>query len=154
MNRRSFINNRDGVAAVEFALMAPALITVMLGIFEFGNYINTTMKLENTARAAAEYLYQGGDEETLEDDVIMNSNLDLTDTTRESVTVETEYVCECSEEREISCDLPCGEDDESDSYRRRYLEVTLNMNYDSLLPYPETLGRTMVLAGFVRIQVE
>lgn len=147
------MTNNEGVAAVEFALIAPALVMMLIGIFDFGNYINTTMKLENTARAAAEYLYQGGDEEDLEDDIIMNSNLNLTDMTRDSVEVETDYVCECSEEREISCELPCSEADASDLYQRRYLEVTLNMSYDPLFSYP-WLPRTMMLEGFVRLQVE
>lgn len=150
---KMFIRNVDGVAAVEFALIAPALILLILGMFDFGMYMNTTMKLENTARAAAEYLHQGGDPDNLEDDIIMDSSLDLTDETRDTVTVTNEYVCACGDDVEIDCDDTCEEDVDGDSYRRRYLEVTLNMDYEPMFPYPG-LPQTMVLGGFVRLQVE
>lgn len=39
-----------GAAAVEFALLAPVLITILLGIMEFGRAYNAQVSLTNAAR--------------------------------------------------------------------------------------------------------
>lgn len=141
--------NNEGVAATEFALMAPALIVIFLGIFDFGLYLNTTMKLENTARAAAEYVLQGGDEDDIEDNVIMASSLNLTDDTRDSVDYELSYSCMCSDGETLACTESCETDGD---YMRRYVEVTMGMDYEPLIPFPGLL-ESIRLAGNVRLQV-
>ncbi|MDQ4213403.1 pilus assembly protein [Microbacterium capsulatum] len=42
-----------GVAAVEFAILLPVLILLMLGIFEFGRLFNEQVTVTNAAREAA-----------------------------------------------------------------------------------------------------
>ena len=48
------IDNR-GVAAAEFALVAPVLVLLMLGCLDIGNYMQTSIRLERAARAGAQY---------------------------------------------------------------------------------------------------
>ena len=67
----SYINNQEGVAATEFALLAPILMILMLGIFDYGMFMNAQMKLESTARAAAQYVVLGGDPELIEEEIIL-----------------------------------------------------------------------------------
>lgn len=49
------MTDNRGVAAVEFAIVAPALLLLMLGCFDIGNYIQTSLRLERAARAGAQY---------------------------------------------------------------------------------------------------
>lgn len=151
-----------GVAAVEFALIAPALVFLLIGVVDYGMYMNATMKLENTARTAAAYLYEGGDEDNLAEDVFLPGNLGLTEDTVDELASRISYICECVDGDAVDCDLGCGEyeedvdsddDDEEDIYMRRYLEVTLSMDHQALISYPG-IPRTMTLASFVRLQME
>ena len=59
----SFVQCQRGVAAVEFALIAPILLILLIGVFDFGMFINTQMRLENLSRSIAEYIIQGGEED-------------------------------------------------------------------------------------------
>ncbi|MCB1556674.1 MAG: pilus assembly protein [Alphaproteobacteria bacterium] len=69
----NLLRNREGVAATEFALIAPVFALFLAGVFDYGMYINTNMRMENTARSAAEYVIQGGDSGLISDDVITQS---------------------------------------------------------------------------------
>jgi Flp pilus assembly protein TadG len=48
-------NPARGQAMVEFALILPALMVLMLGIFEFGRAVYTSNALANAAREGARY---------------------------------------------------------------------------------------------------
>jgi len=150
----AIVRDVSGVAAVEFALIAPMLILLLIGMIDYGVYMNSTMKIENVARAAAEYLYEGGSTANLATDVFLPSNLGLTEATiDESLSYSAVYSCECVDGDAVDCDGDCGDEEDDDSYMRRYLEVRLNMDHEPLLYYPG-LGRTVTLGGFVRLQVE
>lgn len=46
---------RRGSAALEFALLAPVFALVAVGAYDFGNALQTTMRLERAARAGAQF---------------------------------------------------------------------------------------------------
>lgn len=46
---------RRGAAAVEFAIVLPVLVTVLLGVTDFGRVSYTSISLANAARAGAAY---------------------------------------------------------------------------------------------------
>lgn len=147
------IKDVSGVAAVEFALIAPALLLLLIGMVDYGLYMNSTMKIENVTRAAAEYLYEGGNTGNLATDVFLPSNLGLTEATiDDSLNYSTNYYCECVDGDAVECDGICDNGDDN-SYMRRYLEVNLSMDHEPLLYYPG-LGRSITLGGFVRLQVQ
>jgi Flp pilus assembly protein TadG len=50
------IRNRHGVAAVEFAVIAPVLITLFAGAVNIGFAVDNTIRLANAARAGAAYI--------------------------------------------------------------------------------------------------
>lgn len=152
------IRNIEGVAAVEFALIAPVIVFLLIGVFNYGSYMNQNMKLENTTRTAAAYLYEGGDEENLDEDVYLPSNLGLTEDTLDTLTTDVAYICECVDGDEADCDLGCTDEsgdgeDEEDTYMRKYMQVTLTMERAPLISYPG-LSNDITLAGTVRLQVE
>lgn len=50
---RRLIRNQDGVSALEFAIILPVLLTMLVGIFQFGTAINDYLVLTNAAAKGA-----------------------------------------------------------------------------------------------------
>lgn len=50
---KGMLKNERGAAAVEFALVLPLLLLILLGIFEFGRLFNIQLVTSNAAREAA-----------------------------------------------------------------------------------------------------
>jgi Flp pilus assembly protein TadG len=46
---------RRGVAALEFALIAPVLILLLLGVYDIGNAVDEQMVMQQALRAAGQY---------------------------------------------------------------------------------------------------
>lgn len=138
-------NQEDGVAATEFALVVPMLALLLVGIYDFGIYINQQMKLENAARASAEYLMRGGDSDDLSTVVINNIVEDSN-----GITITSDDVCECSGGGTVSC----GSDEScDDSYKRRYRSVLLTQNYEPFFDFPG-IPDSLELTGHARVQVQ
>ena len=56
------LGRRRGSAALEFALLAPVFALVAIAAYDFGNALQTSMRLERAARAGAQFaLVQPGD---------------------------------------------------------------------------------------------
>ena len=136
------------MAATEFALIAPIILLVLIGMVDAGLYINTQMKLENAARAAAEFVYLGGDVADIEQSVLAQTDFADAETgALNNVTASADFVCECSGGVAASCDGGC------DGYTRRFVEVVLSMKYKTIFPYPG-LPDVIDLKGSVRYQVQ
>ncbi|MET0182527.1 MAG: TadE/TadG family type IV pilus assembly protein [Caulobacterales bacterium] len=61
--RRGFFASREGAAAVEFAIVAPMLVILMLGIVAFGGYFFTAHTVQQLANDAARAAIAGLDDE-------------------------------------------------------------------------------------------
>lgn len=142
---QSWTRKIDGVAATEFALVVPILSVLLLGIADFGMYINQQMKLENAARASAEYIMRGGSADNLSADVI--SQIVEND---EGVTITTTASCECGDGEGVLCDAVgvCA-----DGYIRRFQQVDLAQSYDAIFAFPG-ISEDLELTGSARVQVE
>lgn len=147
---RRFLFNNEGIAAVEFSLIAPVLILMVVGLYDFCSFINTDMKLENTAASAALFVLQGGDPEDIESEVIMKSSLALTEAGRSAVTVSSEYVCACHDGEVIECDGGLCTD--TGDYVHRYFEVTMGTNYQPIISYPG-MPDSVPLYGYTTLRV-
>lgn len=55
MNLHSFARDRHGIAAVEFALVGPVMLLLLIGILETASLIFTKWSLESAAYDAARY---------------------------------------------------------------------------------------------------
>lgn len=55
---RQFRTNQKGVAAIEFALIAPVMIALYVGLIEFSNALTLDRKLTHTASALADLVAQ------------------------------------------------------------------------------------------------
>ena len=50
---RRLFRNREGVSAIEFAIILPVLLTILMGIFQFGTAMNDYLVLTNAAAKGA-----------------------------------------------------------------------------------------------------
>jgi Flp pilus assembly protein TadG len=145
-----YIKDKSGVAAIEFALIGPMILLILIGAFDYGNYINQVMQLENVTRTAAEYVVEGGDIDNIQTDVISLSN--LSDLNTNPVTVTAQLACACRDETVVAdctdADA-CGAND----YTRQFIEVTLSRTYTPIMPYPG-LPDSVTLGGSVRMQLQ
>ena len=145
-----FRRNKDGVAATEFALIAPVLVFQLLGICDYCLYMNTVIRLELATRGAAQYMLNGGDPENIVEDVIIPSNLGVAAANADDVLVRQDVVCRCGDGTEISCDTTCGAGD----YQRHFIEVEMTVNFTApFLPYVGVY-QTMPLQSYVTLQSE
>jgi Flp pilus assembly protein TadG len=153
--RRSLLNyknNNKGVAAVEFALIAPIFLLLLIGAFDYGIYINKQMLLENTARAAAEYVNQGGSTDTIDDDIVNLVQFNVNAASMDSLVIDTSFVCECTGGTTVNCDTGCTADP-ADTYMRRFINIDISMDFQTVFPYPG-IPDTITLRGNSRLQVE
>ena len=145
------VKSDGGVAATEFALIAPILIFLMLAMFEFGMYMNNQMKVENLSRSVVEYVINGGDVDDAWADVVIGSNqFSDPDTLGDRLTLTTTEICMCNDDVEFDCDTGCGGGD----YRRKFIDVKMQMNYTPMIPYPGTSADNLVMFGNARMQIE
>ena len=144
---KQYRQNSDGVAAVEFALLAPILIFIFIGMFDFGRYLQQKMQLDNMARNAAEYVRHGGEEGNLATDVFAEATAASAEA--DALQISTEENCECSGGVDVSCATAngCG------GYMRRFISIELQQTYRPVFNYPG-LPETITLTGFSRMQVE
>ena len=56
----AFLRDRSGVAAVEFALISPTIILVLVGLIDLGGMIYTRFQLDASLAAAANYAMVNG----------------------------------------------------------------------------------------------
>lgn len=149
---KKFISGEGGVAAVEFALVAPVLLFLLVGTFDYGMLVFERMRMENLAHSATDYMVAGGNEADLADDLFANYFPDdEAEETISSIAIEAERFCECEDGSAISCETdicPGGEDD----YKRQFQTVDVTRTYELLFSYPG-LTREQVLTGRARIQI-
>lgn len=143
---RNFARKDDGNVAVEFAFVAPLLILVIIGIVDFGMYINQKMQLENMARSAAEYVVKGGDENAIQVEVLA-SGMAAEDI--EEVDAQAENTCECSDGEEISCSATCSDG----GYKRQFFTYSLTRTFTPAFPYPG-IPDQITMTGNARMQVQ
>ncbi len=70
---RNFKKSEAGVAAIEFALIIPVMLTTFFGVSEIANYILAARKVANVASSAADLVAQDTTIDTGELNDIMNS---------------------------------------------------------------------------------
>lgn len=142
------IRKEEGAAAVEFALVSPFIIFLIVGMMDFAFYINQRMALESLARAAAEYVLKGGDMDRVEEDILQMSGLTQQNEDGEPLEVSGEVACECGSGEVVTCGEACP-----NGYQRRFYSISLSKTYSSMFKYPG-LPQTMVLTGNTRLQIE
>lgn len=155
----AYIKDQSGVAATEFALIAPILILITVGTVDVGMYVNEKMKAENAARSAVDYVVSGGEETALLESVLADlyendpdgipGTADDTDW-QNDVSVNVELQCECGDGVVVACTSTC---EDPGTFKRRYYNGTVERTHNTLFPYPG-FASTMTIEGHARMQLD
>ncbi len=123
----------SGVASLELALLLPALVLLVVGVFDYGLVIHQKTQLAHAARAGAQYALirrpQEGDLAGVETAVNDTAPPDTTGTR----VIDANLWCECPETPgvEVSCEI-------STCDRSVYIWVSIEEDYDAT--FYEILG--------------
>lgn len=130
----------DGAVAVEFALVAPVLIILLLIAVDFGAGMYEQQRIVGAARAGAQFAVfstANAQDETLIQAAVANaaqkdaSELDITSV----------YFCQCQSGASVDCTGTCDGD-----APEVYVRITVEYEHETLLDYPG-LGNPMTLTA-------
>jgi Flp pilus assembly protein TadG len=129
LRARRISEDERGVTAVEFAMIAPILIAMMISIVDLGLGLYTDTQLANAAQAGAAYAMQKGyDSSTMT--TVAQSSTRLT-----GVTVNVSQYCGCPSANGVvsaTCGSSCGDGLTAGTYA----QVAATKDYSTLLSYP------------------
>jgi len=140
----SYKRNSDGASAVEFALLAPIFILMIVGTVDMGMYVLQKTQLHNTVHTSAVYVARAADDESLQTIAQETHQGNF-----EDITVTSAFECECADGAVLSCPASCGSDD----YQRRYVLVSGTGSYSSLFPYPG-IPQSITISTQSRVRVD
>jgi len=133
-----------GVAAVEFALLAPLLIVLIIGTIDFAMFIQERMRIHNVANASAEYVVQVQDDANLlvvAEEAYQGNFIDLE--------LASSFECECSDGAVYACPVSCSSGD----YQRRFVVFDVSGQFEAMFPYPG-LPQSVSIETSVRRRVD
>lgn len=138
---------RRGNVAVEFAFLAPLLVIMALGAFDFGRFGLGLLRVSSAARAGVQYGTL--DHSTANDiaNMIQSARDDAVDP-GDALTVTARQFYRCPSGLETTSSDPCPDG----AYPPLYVEVTVADTLDLLFAYPGVPG-TVALAAASRMRV-
>lgn len=125
-----FFRNKDGAAAVEFGLIAPVLVTVMIGIGTYGLEIIAYNKMREAVNAGAQYALTTSDT-TSDITTVVNASWDDKPT---GATVSVTQQCVCAGVTN-DCSTACANGD----YPQKMTTITTSQSYSELGGQTKTL---------------
>lgn len=131
-----------GLAAIEFALIAPLLSLLVVGAFDFGSGLWYQLQVASAAQAGAVYAAAQGWNATAS--AIENA---ITGATSLAVSASPApaWVCGCPNASMGISSVPCGTACPDGSSPAHYVSMGAQLSYSPLLPYPG-VGKTVVLS--------
>jgi len=154
--RRGFFGD-DGTAVTEFALAAPILVVVVLGIADLGRLAANTAALEGATRVGAEYArnsstcqnsYQSSSCMTGIENAMQNSGNFSPSLTYPSSSPVFPTSCQCDDGSLITCGTTCAV---GNTPNRVLITVTATQAYTPILPWP---GIPTSLSASTEMRVE
>lgn len=116
---------RQGLGAVEFALMLPILVALMAAVADFGLAANQKMRLTSAARAGAQAAYKAsGDTAGVRAAVQLASDLDAT-----RLTIASQSFCGCMTGGAVACTGTCADG----NGLRTYVSVSVSEPWEPLV---------------------
>jgi Flp pilus assembly protein TadG len=138
-----FLANDRGVAALELALLAPTLLFLLMGVYDFGNMTYTVMKLRAAAQAGAQYVYANPGACTTT--AVASAVTNATTLTLKTPTVNcTAYYCVTSNALVASTSgATCGSGEKSGTFAT----VTAQTNFSAIAPWSGLIFPTTLSAS-------
>ncbi len=130
------LKSARGSSVIEFALIAPVLLLMVVGAIDFGTFIYQKMQMQSAARAGAQYAIQS--DATVSDTAGITfaaqfaSELDFT-----GVTVTPTQFCACSDGTESAVDAATGSCNGTcfgGEFPGLYVKVSLTGDFTPLFP--------------------
>ena len=141
---RALCGSNRGVTAIEFALVSPVLLTIMVGIVDIGAVIRDKIELNNAAATAARYvLHEDYSENNLISVATSGSALDPAD-----ITAAVESVCGCAGGVAATCGDVCPDTQPAATY----MVITLSKTNQMVIPYPGFSD--MAISGQSRMRLD
>lgn len=139
---------RRGTAAIEFALVAPILITILFAVVDIGGAIQQKIRLEASTRSAIGYAHVYSNQTSTIRNIVINALNGWNDVTVNTVTL----TCECGATANnvttwssANCAQNCATGEE----QRRMLAVNVSRNYSGLVYL-----RNRTLRGDITMRVQ
>jgi Flp pilus assembly protein TadG len=137
----TLIRSEKGAALVEFAVVAPVLAFLLVGIIDFGRYTYDGILAANAARAAASY---GAQNLTTAEDTTTMQTVGQEDSQGLTLTVTPTVVCMSG-----STVVTCGTSGET-----VYVNVKTSGSYSPLIRYAGMPSTTLTVSGSATMRVE
>ena len=125
-------NSERGMAIVEFAILVPALMMLLIGLVEMGRFAYYSIIVANAARAGAQYGAQSLATAADSNGMTQAALNDGQNITGLSVPTPPSNFCQCADGGASTCEAT----DCSSSHRLTYVQVDTRGTYSSLFNYP------------------
>lgn len=116
----SFARAEGGNSAVEFALVAPLLAILLIGIADVGKIGFERTDMYSAARSGAQYFMAGGSDFDRARHVVESSWT----AAPEDALITIDRFCQC-QAVEFACDAPCPDDSTPDAFARIKVSATV-----------------------------
>jgi hypothetical protein len=137
----------SGNISVEFALVIPFLMLLVMGAYDFGRGFTEKLRLNSAARAGAQYALANYNKDTnaLYNGVEQSAQEDAQDG---SLYVDPNIYCKCLDDVVLDCGEPCT----GGEVPMRYIEVDVSGPFEFMFDYPMTTG-SMTLQGHAELRL-
>src|SRR5687768_15012073 len=129
-----FYRDRTGAAMVEFAVVFPVLVLLLIGAADFGRVFFTSVAVANAARAGAEWGAANSTNALDSLGIVNFAKLDGAEAG--AVEVVTRRICECGTTPTSCSTLNCS----GYGAPEGYVEVIASKTVNLILPYPGVPG--------------
>ena len=139
----------SGNISVEFALILPFLLLLVMGVYDFGRGFMEKNRLISAARAGAQYAlaHPSANDNALYSGVTQSARDDAADVDGILQVVPNPYR-KCLDDVEVGPDESCA----GGEVPMRYIEVDVSGPFEFLFDYPMTTG-SMILTGHAELRV-
>lgn len=136
-----------GNISIEFALVLPFLLLLVMGAYDFGRGFAEKLRLNSAARAGAQYALSHYNMVSDVNGVIQSARDDADDLDG-TLSVTPRYYCTCLTGGEIACGTSCS----GGEVPMRYIEVDVAGPFELMFDYPMTSG-SMTLQGHAELRL-
>ena len=120
-----------GNAAIEFAILAPILASLLTGAWDFGNCFVQSQRLASAARAGAQYGIQTAANAVDFTGMVQAAHNDAADSAN-ALTVTASQVCFCPGGASVACTGSCAGIPQPETY----VKLVVSEPYATLITYP------------------
>lgn len=145
---RAMSDDRRGVAAIEFAIMVPALVMMTVCTVDLGMGIYTNMQVQDAAQAGAQYAIAHGFDVNSISTAVSNA----TGQSGISASPPPVQYCGCATAAGVT-NVTCGAACPAGAVAGTYVQVSTQATYTTILPYP-MIANTFNLTAQAAVRVQ